>query len=59
MAKFKVEITETLRRVVEVEAANICEAADIVEDMWKNSEVVLDADDFDEVEFCARKVTEQ
>ena len=59
MPKYEVEIVETLTRIVEVEAANICEAADIVEDMWKNSEVVLDVDDFDEVEFCARKVTEQ
>lgn len=58
MPKYEVEIVETLTRVVEVEAANIYEAADIVEDMWKNSDMILDADDFSGVEFCARKVTE-
>ena len=58
MPKFKVEITETLRRVVEIEADDVFEAEDIVETMWCNSEVILNADDFDGVDFYAKEVTE-
>lgn len=58
MAKFKVEITETLRRVVEVEAIDASEAEDKVEEQWSDSDIVLDYDDFDGVTFVARKVVE-
>ena len=58
MAKFKVEITETLRRVVEVEALDASEAEDKVEEQWSDSDIVLDYDDFDGVTFVARKVVE-
>ena len=58
MAKFKVEITETLRRVVEVEALDASEAEDKVEEQWSDSDIVLDYDDFDGVTFVAKKVIE-
>lgn len=58
MAKFKVEITETLRRVVEVEAIDASEAEDKVEEQWSDSDIVLDYDDFDGVTFVAKKVVE-
>lgn len=58
MAKFKVEITETLRRVVEVEALDASEAEDKVEEQWSDSDIVLDYDDFDGVTFVAKKVVE-
>ena len=51
MAKFKVEITETLQRIVEVEAETLSEAFGSVEDMWKGNEIILTADDFTNVEF--------
>lgn len=49
--KFNVEITETLRRSVVVEAHNEQEAYNLVREAWKRSEYVLDADDFIEAGF--------
>lgn len=46
MPKFNVQVKEILRRVVEVEAETLEEAINIVDDMWQNQEIVLDADDF-------------
>lgn len=43
---FTFEITETLQRQVVVIAANKNDARKIVEKRYKNSEIVLDADDF-------------
>lgn len=53
--KFKVEIKEVLIRTIEVEAASKSKAEAKVEKMWKNSEVVLDSDDFSYVEYTAYK----
>ena len=58
MAKFEVEITETLRRVVEIEAADMFEAEEVAHTMWGNSEIILDEDDFEEVEFCTQREIE-
>ncbi len=49
--KFSVTITETLKITVEVEAENQEQAEQIVSDKWKNSEYILDADNFCGVEF--------
>lgn len=46
MPKFNIQVKEILRRVVEVEAKTLEEAINIVDDMWQNQEIVLDADDF-------------
>jgi len=51
--KFSVTITETLKMTVEVEAENQKQAEQIVSDRWKNSEYILNADNFCEVEFTA------
>lgn len=51
--KFNVTITETLKMTVEVEAKNQQQAEQIVSDKWKNSEYILDADNFCGVEFTA------
>lgn len=53
MAGYKVEIMETLRHVVEVEAGNQKMAEQIVNDRWKDGEYILDADNFAGVEFKA------
>lgn len=45
--KYKIEILETLRRVIEVNAKNEEEAMDKVGRMYYNSDIVLGADDFD------------
>ena len=51
MKKFNVEITETLRRNVVVEAYDEREAENAVREKWHKSEYVLDADDFLEAGF--------
>lgn len=51
MKSYEVEITETLRRNVTVEALDYDEAIDKVREAWRRSEYVLDADDFLEAGF--------
>ena len=51
--KYKVMITETLKMLVAVEADNKSEAEQIISDKWHNSEYVLDAENFSEVNFKA------
>ena len=55
--KFRVTITETLKRTVEVEADDQYDAEQIVTDGWHNGKYildnVLDADNFIDVEFVA------
>lgn len=46
MAKFTLEIVETLSRSVEVEADNLNDAFEMVEQMYSNEEIVLGAEDF-------------
>ncbi len=53
MARYKVEIMETLRHVVEVEAGNQQMAEQMVDDRWKHREYILNADNFAGVEFKA------
>jgi len=48
---YKVEITETLKRTVEIEAENSDEAEEIAQCNWRNSEYILDADNFSGVDF--------
>lgn len=49
--KFKVCITETLQRVIEVEAEDKDTAYDKADDMIKNEEIVLDSSDYVSREF--------
>lgn len=51
MKKFNVEITETLRKNVVVEAFDDREAEEKVRNAWRKSEYILDADDFLEAGF--------
>ena len=41
MAKYKVMIEETFRRIVEVDAENYVDAQWLVEDMYQDQEIVL------------------
>ena len=49
--EFKIEIVETLIRIVTIEAKTKDEAMDSLMRDYSNAEVVLDADDFFDVEF--------
>ena len=51
MKTFKVVITETSSKIVEVQANNKNEALEIVEEMYANCEVVLDWNDLDETDY--------
>lgn len=46
MSKYKIMITETLQREIEVEADSFDKAMEKVEIMYDNSEIVLDSEDF-------------
>ena len=46
MKKYTIELTETLTRLVSIEAEDKYEAERIVREKYKNGEIVLDADDF-------------
>ena len=49
--QYRVAVTELLRKVVVVEAANEAEAHQRVSDAWQNGEYMLDGKDFDGAEF--------
>ena len=58
MKNYFIEIKETLKRVVSIEAENLEEAFEKVEDEYNNEEIVLSACDFDGVSFQNYKITE-
>ncbi len=51
MKVFNVAVTETLCRTISVQADDPNEAYLIVRNAWRNSEFVLDAGDFFDVDF--------
>lgn len=51
MKTYKVQITETLQRIVEVEAEDMDQAIADIEWQHEIGEIVLDAEDFVGVEF--------
>lgn len=53
---YKVEITERLVKVVEVEAETLEEAEDIVRIRYKNEDYILTSDDFFDVDFSAKEI---
>ena len=46
MKIFKIEITELLQRIIEVEADCIENALEIIEQKYKSEEIILDNSDF-------------
>ena len=54
MNEYDITIRETLEMTVTVEAESREEARQIVADRWKNSEYILDADSFKDVEVYPR-----
>lgn len=53
MKKYKVEVKETLIRVVEVEAEDMWEAEQKVKDMYRYEAIILDSEDYCDTEFRA------
>jgi hypothetical protein len=51
MKEYKIEIVETICRIVTVEAQSDEEAMSKIRDDYNNAEIVLDYDDFLDVEF--------
>ena len=51
MSEHTVRVTETLSRLVTVEAENEVDADETVRNQYRDEEVVLDASDFDSVKF--------
>ena len=49
--KYKVNVEELLSRIIEVEADSEEEAEDKVREMYMNEDIVLDASDFQGVEY--------
>lgn len=55
MKQFKVTITETLKKIIEIEAESQLEAEQRVTDEWYKGEHILGADNFTEVNFEAEE----
>lgn len=53
MEKFKIEIEETLTKIVEVEATSKIEAYDKVYEQYHEEEIVLTSDDWEDTKFYA------
>ena len=51
MPEFQIEITETLSRIVSVDANDIDEAIQKVREQYRQSDIVLDSEDFISVDF--------
>lgn len=51
MKTFKIEVQELLARVVEVEAESTIDAVSIINEQYRKTEIVLDYNDFVQVNF--------
>lgn len=51
MKEFEITITETLEKTVSIEADTKEEALRIADEMWKNEDIVLDSDNFVDVNY--------
>lgn len=51
MKQYKVLVTETFQKLVSIEAESAEDARQRAEDAWRNTEYLLDIDDFKDVDF--------
>ena len=49
MQKYKISITETFTRLIDVEAPDVIEAQQIAEKQYLNGQIVIDKDDYENV----------
>ena len=54
MTKYRIEVREVLSRIVETEAASEDDAVEMVRQMYRNCDIVLDASDYQETEIGAK-----
>ena len=57
MEIFKIEVKETLSRIIEIEANSEEEAFSKIQDVYNKGEIVLDAEDCVETEFLISEDT--
>ena len=55
MKKYRIEVTEVLNRIVETEAESEDDAVEMVRQMYRNCEIVLDASDYIEIEISVKE----
>ena len=55
MTKYRIEVTEVLSRIIETEAENEDDAIEMVRQMYRNCELVLDASDYVETEISVKR----
>ena len=55
MTKYRIEVTEVLSRIVETEAENEDVAVEMVKQMYRNCELVLDASDYIETGISVKR----
>ena len=55
MTKYKIEVTEILRRTIEMEADNEATAIEMVKRMYHNCDFVLYSSDYIETEFDVKR----
>ena len=54
MKKYSIEVTEILRRIMEVEASDADDAIAKVRQMYRNCDIVLDASDYERTEISVK-----
>ncbi len=55
MKKYRIEVTEVLSRLVEIEAESEEDAIETVRRMYQNCDIVLDASDYVETRISAKR----
>ena len=55
MTKYRIEVTEVLSRIVEMEAEKEDDAVEKVRQMYQNCNLVLDASDYVETEISVKR----
>ncbi|MBR2203083.1 MAG: DpnD/PcfM family protein [Prevotella sp.] len=55
MKKYKIEVKELLSRIVETEADNEEDAVEMVRQMYRNCDIVLDASDYIDTEISVKR----
>ena len=55
---YLVKMVETASKTVKVKAKSLEEAQEKVENAWHNCEVIIEPEDFDEIDFFAREYNE-
>ena len=55
MTKYRVEVTETLSRIIETEAESEDAAVEKVRQMYRNCDIILDDSDYIETEISVKR----